>query len=188
MIDASRVLLTARCALRYPRMTDAGPILRAVTDPVFPAELPIAQLTRLEQIEAAIERRHRRWRDAVAYSWCVERRATRDLIGMVGLHQEEPARIWSLGYWICPSEWRRGYATEVSSEALRVAFDELGAEQVVAGAALWNTPSFGVLEKLGFVFETENPSGYEIQKRPIRTREYQLTAQRWRSLLGTSIV
>jgi len=186
LIDEGSVLLTPRCALRYPRMTDAGTILGAVTDPLFPTELPIAQLTTLEQIEAAIERRHRRWRAAAAYSWCVERRGTRDFIGMVGLHHEAPAGVWSLGYWIHPAEWRRGYATEISREVLRVAFDELGAEQVVAGAALWNAPSLAVLEKLGFLFESENPSGYEIQKRPIRTREYQLSEERWRSLAGRS--
>ncbi len=184
MIDPERVLFTARSALRYARMTDAAAILAAVLDPLFPEELPIAQRRTLEQIEAAIERRHRRWQTSVAYSWCAELRETGNLLGMVSIGQEESPRVWSLGYWIHPAHWGRGHATEIAREALRVAFDELGAEVVVAGAALWNVPSQRVLEKLGFVFEHENPSGYQIRERPIPTREYELTQRDWRSLHG----
>jgi RimJ/RimL family protein N-acetyltransferase len=179
MIDPERVLFTARSALRYPRMSDAAAILAAVTDPLFPEELPIAQRRSLEQIESAIERRHQRWQGAVGYSWCVELRATGNLLGMVSVGREEPAGDWTLGYWIHPAQWGRGHATEVAAEAVCVAFDELGAERVFAGAALWNLPSQRVLEKLGFLFQQENPRGYEIQKRPIPTREYELTKQSW---------
>jgi RimJ/RimL family protein N-acetyltransferase len=170
MIDPERVLFTPRSALHYPRMADAPAILAAVTDPLFPEELPIAQLRTLEQIEAAIQR-------------CAELRATGNLLGMVSVGQEESPRVWSLGYWIHPAEWGRGHATEIASVAVRVAFDELGAERVIAGAALWNVPSQRVLEKLGFSFEHENPRGYEIQKRPVPTREYALTQQNWAQTL-----
>jgi RimJ/RimL family protein N-acetyltransferase len=185
MIDPDRVLLTARCALRHPRMADAVGILRAVTDPSFPEELPIAQLRTLAQIEGAIERRQRRWQTGVGYSWCVELRATNSLMGMVGLVREESSDDWSLGYWIHPAHWRLGYATEVAAEAVRVGFEELGAGRILAGAALWNTASQRVLEKLGFIFDCQNPRGYEIQTRPIPTREYALERQRWRARCGS---
>jgi RimJ/RimL family protein N-acetyltransferase len=186
MIDRGRLFSTARSALRYPELADAPAILGAVTDPLFPEELPIAQLRTIEQIESAIERRHRRWETAAGYSWCAELRSTGQLIGMVGVHREESPGAWSLGYWILPAEWGRGHATEIANEAVRVAFDELGAEQVVAGAALWNVSSQRVLEKLGFRFANENPHGYEIQKRPIPTREYHIGKDRWRALQGAS--
>jgi RimJ/RimL family protein N-acetyltransferase len=182
LISPDRVLLTERCALRYPRLADAPWILQVVTDARFPRQLPLAQLTTRDAIEGAIRRRHQRWQAAITFGWCVEIRSTGHLVGMVSIGRTQQPQTWSLAYWIHPDGWRRGYATEVATEALRVAFEDLGAEVVEAGAATWNVPSQGVLEKLGFAFREESPDGYRIQGQPVRTREYALARERWSTL------
>lgn len=182
LISIDRVLLTERCALRYPQLADAPFILQVVSDARFPRQLPLAQLTTRDKIERAIRRRHHRWQAATTFGWCVETRTRGALVGMVSIGRAAQPQTWTLAYWIHPDGWRQGYATEVATEALRVAFEDLGAEVVEAGAATWNVPSQGVLEKLGFVFHEENPDGYRIQGQPVRTCEYALSRQRWHTL------
>jgi [ribosomal protein S5]-alanine N-acetyltransferase len=176
--------MTERCALRFPELTDAAVLLEAVTDARFPKDLPFAELTTIQQMRDAIIRRQERWQSGSGFNWCVEKRADGCLIGMVGLARSKMNAVWELSYLIHPAHWQLAYATEAAHEALRIAFEELGAHTVDAGAATWNLASQHVLEKLGFMFQEENPEGYQIRSRPIRTREYSLPQGRWRSLGG----
>src|SRR5688500_9823400 len=111
MISPDRVLITSRCVLRYPQLVDARFILEVVTHPDFPKELPLAQLTTLEAIEGAINRRQQRWCAGTGLSWCVDERASGRLVGMVSLNREAKPCCWSLAFWIHPVMWRRGFAT-----------------------------------------------------------------------------
>lgn len=52
---------------------------------------------------------------------------------------------WRLPRWA----WGRGYATEAASEALRVAVDDLGLEEVVSFTAATNDRSRAVMARLG---------------------------------------
>jgi len=179
LVSTDRVLMTKRCALRYPRLADAPFILDVVTHPSFPRELPFAQLTTIQAIVGAINRRHMRWHSGTALSWCVDERASGCLVGMVSISREPDPNSWNLAFWVHPANWRQGFATEFGQEALRLAFGELGAQTVEAGVAIWNTASQGVIEKLGFAFQRENPDGYQIQGRPVRTREYSISVGHW---------
>ena len=49
-----------------------------------------------------------------------------------------------------PEHQRQGYATEVTRELLRFAFDGLGADRVIAETHPDNPAANGVLDKLGF--------------------------------------
>lgn len=57
-----------------------------------------------------------------------------------------------LGYALFPEHWGNGYATEAARGALSVAQD-LGLATVVAFALTTNQASFGVMQRLGFVYE-----------------------------------
>jgi [ribosomal protein S5]-alanine N-acetyltransferase len=58
---------------------------------------------------------------------------------------------WEFGYWYGKPYWRQGYATEAARPVMRLAFEELGAERLVAHWFFDNPASGRVLEKLGFV-------------------------------------
>lgn len=64
----------------------------------------------------------------------------------VGALGDEPHE---LGYWITPSAWGRGYATEAGAAVLRAARAR-GVRRVAAGHFLDNPASGRVLRKLGF--------------------------------------
>jgi RimJ/RimL family protein N-acetyltransferase len=58
--------------------------------------------------------------------------------------------VWDFGYWYGKPYWRQGYATEAAWPVMRLAFEDLGAELLVAGWFFDNPASGRVLEKLGF--------------------------------------
>ncbi len=78
------------------------------------------------------------------------------LIGGVGI--ADRAGRSELGYWIVPSHWRRGYATEAARAVVAAARDSLRIDRLVSGHFLDNPASGAVLRKLGFV-----PTGQEAR-------------------------
>ena len=82
--------------------------------------------------------------------WAVVERSSGALIGDAGLYQTPGGEV-ELGYTLGKPWWGRGYATEAAGEWLRVAFEELGVNEVVALAEPANTASVHVLEKLGML-------------------------------------
>lgn len=72
------------------------------------------------------------------------------LVGGIGLHRDEAAGAYELGYWLARSAWGRGYATEAARAVLELAFEGLRLPRVIAGHYLDNPASGRVLEKLGF--------------------------------------
>ncbi len=71
------------------------------------------------------------------------------LIGGIGIHPTQNG-AFELGYWITPSEWGNGYATEAGKAAVGIARHALGLEKLVAGHFVDNPASGRVLHKLGF--------------------------------------
>ena len=82
-------------------------------------------------------------------------RAAPRLIGGVGLY--DAAGAWELGYWLTPTAWGCGYATEAAGAMLRHARDGLRVAAVQAGHFCDNPASGAVLRKLGFVATGTRP-------------------------------
>lgn len=70
------------------------------------------------------------------------------LIGGVGL-AERDSEV-ELGYWIVPSHWGQGYATEAARAVVAYAQETLQLERLVSGYFADNPASGRVLDKLGF--------------------------------------
>jgi RimJ/RimL family protein N-acetyltransferase len=70
------------------------------------------------------------------------------LVGGIGLDGvgAEP----EFGYWLTPSRWGRGYATEAGRAVLAHAFTTLGAARVRSGVFVGNAASLAVQSRLGF--------------------------------------
>ena len=73
------------------------------------------------------------------------------LIGGMGLARDDrEAESHELGYWLVPSAWGRGYATEAGLGVVRLARESLRLKRLVARHCLDNPASGRVLRKLGF--------------------------------------
>ena len=85
------------------------------------------------------------------------------LIGGISLAERTDGQV-ELGYWIVPSLWGRGYATEAGRAVVAAARDSLRIERLVSGHFADNPASGQVLEKLGFA-----PTG-RLETRECRAR------------------
>jgi RimJ/RimL family protein N-acetyltransferase len=71
------------------------------------------------------------------------------MIGGIGIHPAEDGEL-ELGYWLTPSAWGRGYATEAGLGVVRMARESLRLKRLVSGHFVDNPASGRVLRKLGF--------------------------------------
>lgn len=84
-------------------------------------------------------------------SWAVIEGQTGRLIGDCGLFPaDDVGPEIELAYGLARDVWGRGYATEAAAACLRVGFEELGLDRIVADVDPANAASIRVLDKLGF--------------------------------------
>lgn len=72
------------------------------------------------------------------------------LVGSVGVHPLDDGTAHEMGYWLTPSAWGRGYATEAGRAMLDIARHAMGLDRLVSGYFVDNPASGRVLTKLGF--------------------------------------
>ncbi|MDP9325652.1 MAG: GNAT family N-acetyltransferase [Candidatus Dormibacteraeota bacterium] len=144
-------LTTARLRLRLPTAADGGvfgvitedeQVQRYITGAAQPPHVKYAW----------IERFVRCWRELGFERWLVESREDGRLIGYGGLHYLDGGPEIEVGYGLVPSEWGKGYATEVARAAVGWGFEVLGLDRIVAVAYPANLPSQHVMEKLGMTY------------------------------------
>ena len=71
------------------------------------------------------------------------------IVGGMGIAPEEEIGH-EFGYWLTPSAWGRGYATEAGRAVVAIARHALGLKRLQAGHFVDNPASGRVLTKLGF--------------------------------------
>ncbi len=76
---------------------------------------------------------------------------TGKLIGLIAIErrQEQEEKVHNLGYVFHPGYSGQGYATEGCQAAMRFVFEQLGADAILTGTRLENTPSVRLLQRLG---------------------------------------
>jgi RimJ/RimL family protein N-acetyltransferase len=104
--------------------------------------------------------------------WVVERRDDGALLGFCGLKRSNqaggPQGMMEVGWRLREDAWGQGYAKEAAAAALDLAFDQFGADEVIALTVQGNTGSWGLMRRLGMVrredldfdspdFDPENP-------------------------------
>jgi RimJ/RimL family protein N-acetyltransferase len=90
-------------------------------------------------------------------SWAVIEKATGRLVGDCGLFPADGAGPdVELAYGLAPDVWGRGYASEAAAACLRVGFEHLCVERIVADVDPANAASIRVLEKIGMRLERDN--------------------------------
>lgn len=88
------------------------------------------------------------------------------LVGGIGL-TDQGSGVVELGYWLTPSAWGRGYATEAARAVVDMARHALPVRRIEARHHLDNLPSRRVLEKLGFREIRREPSYSLAQGRDV---------------------
>lgn len=144
-------LQTERLCLRQWRPADRAALAALSSDPRV-MEYLSEPLTR-----AASDAMADRFQSLIAERgwgfWAAEHRATRELIGFVGLHTPALALPFApcveIGWRLAAPYWGKGLATEAAKEALRAGFETLELPEIVAFTALGNVRSRAVMQRLG---------------------------------------
>lgn len=92
--------------------------------------------------------------------WMITQADTGDRLGLISLHPAGEAG-WELGYWLAPSAWGCGLATEAVG-AVRDWARLAGRTPVVAGHFADNAASGRVLEKTGFAYTGETERAFSL--------------------------
>ena len=80
-------------------------------------------------------------------------KASKEVIGVVGLRVHRANDAAEIGYWLGVSYWNNGYITEAVVAVIDFAFEVLGVHRLEARATLRNGRGNGALRKLGAVQE-----------------------------------
>ncbi len=148
------VLETDRLVLRRLSTGDADFIVRLLNEPSFLRYIGDRGVRTMADAERYVS-------DGPVLSYerhrfgllLVERKDSRDPIGICGLLKRDWLDDPDVGFAFVPEHWSRGYALESASAVLADARERLRLTRVVAITSPDNLPSIRLLEKLGFRFE-----------------------------------
>ena len=141
---------TERLVLRRPTLADVPALFEFLRDATAMQYTRVdASVRECRRRIAAHERRRRR--DGYA-PWTVVTRAEGRIVGWGGLYNDPFQRGWGVevGYFLHPSAWGFGYATELMSACTDIADHALELREIRAFTRPENVRSRRVLEKAGF--------------------------------------
>ncbi len=146
---------TARLVGRRPEPGDLAAYQRMFTDPRVPEEVWPEHLRTADRAEELLRDVIAHWERWGFGPWTALLDGAP--IGYAGLkHADVAGRPEvELMWYLDPDHHGRGYATELAREAVRVAFEVLELDSVVAETVHANGPSRAVMEKLGLRYEQD---------------------------------
>lgn len=139
---------TERLFIRPFRPRDAEDVFEWRSDPEVNRFMPYPCDGSVEEVRQRLEE----W-IADNDKFAIELKGTGRVIGDISLEWSEKDKAYEIGYNICRSFWRNGYATEAVRGIIDWAYNELSARDFTAFYAKENGASGRVLEKCGFVRE-----------------------------------
>jgi len=150
-MDALPEVRTNRLALRRWRPEDRAPFAALNADPAVMEFFP-STLTRAES-DALVDRIERHFAEHGFGLWAVEVPGVVPFVGFIGLSipafQAHFTPCVEIGWRLAREYWRKGYAAEGASEALRFGFERLGLAEIVSFTTEGNLRSRRVMERIG---------------------------------------
>lgn len=145
-LSAEGVWSGQKVQLRRLRRADAREVLQALDAEGMTDGLLDDAPSTLEEVVERLAEDERRWSEGAAFAFGVMERGV--FVGRADLRPDPHVpEALNLGFWIAKPRWGHGLATDTARVALRVAFEDLGVDEVWAGAASWNEASQVILEK-----------------------------------------
>jgi len=137
---------TPRLTLRPAWIEDAAELARAIGHESVVRNLSqVPWPYRLDDAETFL----RRPADAHGAFFAICLAETGAIIGGIGVHRADDHGD-EFGYWLTPSAWGHGYATEAGRGVLAAARHAMGLKQLASSHFVDNPASGRVLRKLGF--------------------------------------
>jgi RimJ/RimL family protein N-acetyltransferase len=150
---------TERLILRDWDEADIGPFIRHTNTPAVMRWLGGVQSE--ARLADTIRSRMMRWQAERGFTfWVVERRADSELLGFCGIKIADTAGspiegVHEVGWRLREDVWGQGYAREAATASIDHGFEVLGAPRIVAITFAQNSPSWGLMERLGMTRRPE---------------------------------
>jgi ribosomal-protein-alanine N-acetyltransferase len=169
-----------RLLIRRPEEGDGGGLERLFCDPAMMRHL--GGTWTADKVADALQEWREGWGVDNCWYGVLMRKDALGAIGTAGFTENTiPGEAGlELSWFVVPEHQRQGFATEITDELLRFAFDGLGAERVVAETHPGNPASNRVLEKLRFVCLGERRHTYDYLPGFDRQVLWELTGASWR--------
>ncbi len=174
---------TERLQLRQWRDADREPFAELCADS------RVMEFLTSDRDRAAADTAIDKWRSRIAEFgwgfWAVDLKRINAFIGFVGMQvPAEPHPFLpcvEIGWRLAAVHWGSGYATEAAKEVLRIAFEVLALQEVLASTAIGNRRSRAVMERLGMfgpeaIFEHPGVPADNLLRRHVL---YRLTRKQW---------
>lgn len=120
--------------------------------------------------------------------WAVEAPGVAPFIGFVGIKSLPPTLPFApgveIGWRLARPHWGKGYASEAARAALKVGFEQVGLDEIVAFTATGNLRSRAVMERLGMAADPDpfdHPAVPDGSPLRLHVR-YRIGRQDWRGL------
>lgn len=159
-IDPNHRLQTARCTLRHVSEDDIPHVFAATRFEGFNDGMtwdpPLAEADLIDPYR----RNSEAWRKGTEYVFTIES-LSGEFIGRIGIGRTDTEGLWNVGFWTHPDHQGKGYMTEALRRVLAFGFDELGADEIDAQCATWNTASRRVMEKNGMLWREKMDQGFK---------------------------
>lgn len=162
-------ILTPRLELGLPTLADVPDLRRSFRDRRTARAVGASMHSTAERRDPSrmVARTRREYRAGEHLSLSVLLRDGGACVGRVGLRglDWQWHKVESLSYWIDPTQWNQGLATEASWYLCQAAFGPLGMRRVASQALDRNAPSLAVLRRLGFLEEGRERSAVCVRGR-----------------------
>jgi RimJ/RimL family protein N-acetyltransferase len=153
---------TERLILRDWRAEDIAPLHSLCSDPAVMQYL--GELQTRDEIEAIIERQHKKQAELGHCFWALERQDSGETIGFCGL-QPGPEKTpiegkTEIGWRLAYPSWGQGFAKEAAQAALAWGFANLEDDRIWAITVPANERSWGLMQRLGMTRHEELDFGH----------------------------
>ncbi|MCW1883319.1 GNAT family N-acetyltransferase [Luteolibacter flavescens] len=172
---------TDRLILKPPAAEDIGAIVAVANDPWI-AEMTLMPHPYLQRDALAwIAKAKEDWESHGHGGLAIFTRTGMAFAGAIGLKATEAPGVCSVGYWLSPAVWGRGFATEALREMLRYGFEVVGLQKIEACHVIENPASGKVMEKAGLIHATPEDLPARDGQGMVPGIVRHITADEWRA-------
>jgi ribosomal-protein-alanine N-acetyltransferase len=149
------VLETKRLRFATWTMEDWQEFRTLTRDPLVVRYLGTGEPWPDERVQEFVARQCDQWDKHRICLWKLLPRDRDTLIGICGLQHLSDAAGVEIGWWLAPSHWGQGLASEGARQALAYGFEVRHLDRIVAIAQAANRDSRRVMERIGMRFDRE---------------------------------
>jgi len=152
------IIETERLYLRTWQASDAKPYFDINQDQKV-IEFLLGSMT-MEAVNQFMNAKNQQQVERGFTLWATELKATRELIGYVGLNYTDWEAHFTpaveVGWRLGSRYWGNGYATEGAKAALEFGFNTIGLNEIVSFTVPMNNRSLRVMEKIGLRYDPKD--------------------------------